>query len=49
MAEQISLFGIAVGGAFMLVGLGFGTFALGGVRLPSLALTRRHAPEGALS
>ena len=31
MAEQISLFGIAVGGAFLLVGLAFGAVALGGV------------------
>ena len=37
MAEQITLFGIAVGGAFLLVGLAFGAVALGGVRLPSLA------------
>lgn len=37
MAEQISLFGIAVGGAFLLVGLAFGAAALGGVRLPKLA------------
>jgi hypothetical protein len=37
MAEQISLFGIAVGGAFLLVGLAFGAVALGGVRIPSLS------------
>ena len=37
MAEQISLFGIAVGGAFLLVGLVFGAFALSGVRLPRLS------------
>jgi len=37
MAEQISLFGIAVGGAFLLVGLVFGAVALSGVRLPSRA------------
>lgn len=37
MAEQISLFGIAVGGAFLLVGLAFGAVALGGVRVPSLS------------
>jgi len=34
MAEQISLFGIAVGAAFLLVGLAFGAVALGAVRLP---------------
>ena len=49
MAEQISLFGIAVGGAFLLVGLAFGLVALGGVRVPSLAFARRRAPEGAMS
>ena len=37
MAEQISLFGIAVGGAFLLVGLGFAAAALGAVRLPKVA------------
>ena len=37
MAEQISLFGIAVGGAFLLIGLGFAAAALGAVRLPKLA------------
>jgi hypothetical protein len=35
MAEQISLFGIAVGGAFLLLGLAFGAVALGAVKLPS--------------
>jgi hypothetical protein len=33
MAEQISLFGIAVGGAFLLIGLSLGAVALGAVRL----------------
>jgi hypothetical protein len=41
MAEQISLFGIAVGTAFLLVGLAFGTVALGGVKLPA------RVPRGA--
>jgi hypothetical protein len=49
MAEQISLFGIAVGAAFLLVGLGFAAVALAGVRVPSLASARRPAPEGAAS
>lgn len=40
MAEQISLFGIAVGGAFLLVGLLIGATALGAVRVPS----RKTAP-----
>jgi hypothetical protein len=44
MAEQISLFGIAVGAAFLLVGLAFGAAALRGVRIarPSLAIARRR-------
>ncbi|MDP1848956.1 MAG: hypothetical protein Q8K79_14285 [Solirubrobacteraceae bacterium] len=45
MAEQISLFGIAVGGAFLLVGLVFGAVALGGIRLPSLARTTVRRPR----
>lgn len=49
MAEQISLFGIAVGGSLLLVGLAFGAVALSGVRLPRPALAgirRRAQPEG---
>jgi hypothetical protein len=44
MAEQISLFGIAVGGAFLIVGFALGAFALRGMRLPetSLGTTRRR-------
>jgi hypothetical protein len=47
MAEQISLFGIAVGASFLLVGLAFGAFALVGVRMPkpSLALNRKRRPQ----
>ena len=48
MAEQISLFGIAVGASFLLVGLAFGAVALGGVRMPSIARAtarRPHAEE----
>ncbi len=46
MAEQISLFGIAVGAAFLLVGLAFAAAALRGVRIarPSLAIARRRRP-----
>jgi hypothetical protein len=49
MAEQLSLFGIAVGAAFLLVGLSLGAFALSGMRLPSVATarSRRTAPQGA--
>jgi len=48
MAEQISLFGIAVGGAFLLVGLAFGAVALGGVRIPrpAFAVTPERELEG---
>ena len=44
MAEQTSLFGIAVGAAFLLVGLAFGAAALRGLRVarPSLAIARRR-------
>ena len=45
MAEQISLFGIAVGGSFLIVGLAFGAFALGGIRLPSLARATARRPH----
>lgn len=45
MAEQISLFGIAVGGGFLLVAIALGGFALAGVRIPrtSLAVSRQGA------
>jgi hypothetical protein len=46
MAEQISLFGIAVGAAFLLVGLTFGAVALGGaLRMPSLARATARRPR----
>jgi hypothetical protein len=48
MAEQISLFGIAVGGAFLLVGLLIGGFALSGVRLPSMAKSGARRPQEAM-
>ncbi len=35
MAQQVSLFGIAVGGAFLLVGLLLAAFSLGGLKLPA--------------
>jgi hypothetical protein len=43
MAEQISLFGIAVGAAFLLVGLAIASIALSGVRLPARAPVPRRA------
>ena len=40
MASQISLFGIVVGIALLLAGLGFGVLAIGGaLRAPDTALT----------
>ena len=44
MAEQISLFAIAVGGAFLLVGLALAAAALHGLRIarPSQAIARRR-------
>ena len=47
MAEQISLFGIAVGGAFLLVGLGFAAAALGAVRVPKLAAAKVRREQAA--
>jgi hypothetical protein len=49
MAQQVSLFGIAVGAAFLLVGLALAAFALGGVRVPAPKPLRARQPEGALS
>ena len=42
MAEQVSLFGIAVGAMFLLVGFGFAGVALGGVKLARVSRARRH-------
>jgi hypothetical protein len=47
MAEQISLFGIAVGGAFLLVGLLIGAAALGGIRVPSTKSAKVRQPQRA--
>ena len=49
MAEQVSLFGIAVGGAFLLVGLLLAAFSLGGLKLPVRGPVRARQPEGAMS
>lgn len=37
MAEQLSLFGIAVGGSFLLLALALGGFAAAGARLPKVS------------
>jgi len=47
MAEQISLFGIAVGGAFLLVGLLMGATALGAVRVRSVRTAKVKQPQPA--
>jgi hypothetical protein len=49
MAQQVSLFGIAVGAAFLLVGLLLATFSLAGVKLPARSAVRVGQPEGAMS
>ena len=49
MAQQVSLFGIAVGAAFLLVGLALAAFAFGGVRVPAPKPVRTRQPEAALS
>jgi hypothetical protein len=42
MADQVSLFGIVVGAALLLAGVGFGILSLGGaLRSPESVLTRR--------
>ncbi len=49
MAQQVSLFGIAVGGAFLLVGLLLAAFALQGVRLPVRSPLPARQPKGAMT
>jgi hypothetical protein len=46
MAEQISLFGIAVGGSFLLIGLLVGGASLGAVRRPKRAPARSRREPG---
>jgi hypothetical protein len=43
MAEQVSLFGIAVGAGFLLVGFAFVGAAIGGMRLRRTSLATRGA------
>ena len=47
MAEQVSLFGIVVGAALLLVGLALGGFGLSGVRVTRLARVRATEPRPA--
>jgi F0F1-type ATP synthase membrane subunit c/vacuolar-type H+-ATPase subunit K len=48
MADRLSLFGVVVGIALLLSGIGFGILAIGGaLRNPETALTFRRKPEPA--
>jgi hypothetical protein len=49
MAQQVSLFGIAVGAAFLLVGLALAAFSLAGLSLPKAKTVRARQPEHAMS
>jgi hypothetical protein len=49
MAEQVSLFGIAVGAAFLLVAMVFAVVATAGGRFPSLASARRRTADESTS
>jgi hypothetical protein len=49
MAQQVSLFGIAVGAAFLLVGLALAAFSLAGLKMPESSRVRAPQPEGAMS
>ncbi|MDX6400506.1 MAG: hypothetical protein QOF27_1112, partial [Gaiellaceae bacterium] len=49
MAEQLSLFGIVVGIALLLAGIGFGILALGGAlrtKVPAFTLQTKQATAG---
>ena len=48
MAEQVSLFGIAMGVALLLAGIGFGILAIGGALegKPAFGLGRKETPKG---
>lgn len=49
MAEQLSLFALAIGAAFLLVSLVVAGVGTGGMRFPAFASTRGHAAKGATS
>jgi hypothetical protein len=51
MAERVSLFGIAMGAALLLAGIGFGILALGGALegKPAFGLGRKDAPDGGVA
>jgi hypothetical protein len=52
MAEQVSLFGVAMGAALLLAGIGFGVLALGGALEGSklaFGLGRKGAVKGGVA
>jgi len=51
MAERVSLFGIAMGAALLLAGIGFGILALGGALegRPAFGIGRKDAPDGGVA
>ena len=51
MAERVSLFGIAMGAALLLAGIGFGILAIGGALegKPAFGLGKKRAPDGGVA
>ena len=51
MAERVSLFGIAMGAALLLAGIGFGILAIGGALegKPAFGLGKKGAPDGGVA
>ena len=51
MAERVSLFGIAMGAALLLAGIGFAILAIGGALegKPAFGLGRKEAPDGGVA
>jgi hypothetical protein len=51
MAERVSLFGIAMGAALLLAGIGFGILALGGALegRPAFGIGRKEARDGGVA
>ena len=51
MAERVALFGIAMGVALLLAGIGFGILAVGGAleSTPAFGLGRKQAPNGGVA
>ena len=51
MAERVSLFGMAMGAALLLAGIGFGILAIGGALegKPAFGLGKKGAPDGGVA